>query len=52
MAKWDSINKHARKREIFDGKWYIDLKCGLLLYLELYNISKIACFPPFLYVGQ
>jgi hypothetical protein len=51
MAKWDSIEKHARKRKIFDGKWYMDLKCGHLLCLQLYNSSKIACCPPFFVCG-
>jgi hypothetical protein len=28
MAKWNSIKKHARKKKNFDGKWYMDPKCG------------------------
>jgi hypothetical protein len=28
MAKWDSIDKHVGKRKNFDGKWYMDPKCG------------------------
>jgi hypothetical protein len=28
VAKWDSIEKHARKKKSFDGKWYMDPKCG------------------------
>ncbi len=28
MFKWDSIEKHAKKRKNLDGKWYMDPKCG------------------------
>jgi hypothetical protein len=28
MFKWDYIEKHANKRKNFDGKWYMDPKCG------------------------
>jgi hypothetical protein len=28
MIKWDSIEKHAKKRENLNGKWYMDPKCG------------------------
>lgn len=52
MAKWDSIEKHARKRKNFDGKWYMDIKCAHLLCLQLYNSSKITSCPLFLYVGS
>jgi hypothetical protein len=27
MAKWDYIEKHARKRKRPNGKWYMDPKC-------------------------
>jgi len=28
VAKWDSIDKHASKRKVPDGKWFLDPKCG------------------------
>ncbi len=28
MAKQDYIEKHTGKRKNFDGKWYMDPKCG------------------------
>ncbi len=28
VAKWDSINKHVGKRKAFNGKWFMDPKCG------------------------
>jgi hypothetical protein len=28
VAKWDSIEKHASKRKVSNGKWFMDLKCG------------------------
>ncbi len=28
MAKWNSINKHAREKKNHDGNWYMDPKCG------------------------
>ncbi len=28
VAKWDSIEKHVRKRKTPNGKWFMDPKCG------------------------
>jgi hypothetical protein len=28
LAKWDSIKKHVGEKKNFDGKWYMDPKCG------------------------
>jgi hypothetical protein len=28
VVKWDSIEKHARKKKVHDGKWFMDPKCG------------------------
>jgi hypothetical protein len=28
MVKWDSIKKHVSKRKAFDGKWFMDSRCG------------------------
>jgi len=28
VAKWDSIEKHEGKRKVFNGKWFMDPKCG------------------------
>ncbi len=28
VVKWDSIEKHARKKKVHDGKWFLDPKCG------------------------
>jgi hypothetical protein len=28
VVKWDSIEKHASKREVSNGKWFMDPNCG------------------------
>ncbi len=28
VAKWDSIEKHASKRKVSNGKWFMDPNCG------------------------
>ncbi len=42
MAKWDSIDKHASKSKAFDGKWFLDPKCGHakneIIYVQLSTI--------------
>jgi len=27
-VKWDSIEKYLNKSKFFDGKWFMDPKCG------------------------
>lgn len=27
VAKWDSIEKHASKRRVSNGEWFVHLKC-------------------------
>jgi len=28
VVKWDSIEKYLNKSKVFDGKWFMDPKCG------------------------
>jgi len=28
VVKWDSIEKYLSKSKVFDGKWFMDPKCG------------------------
>jgi len=28
VVKWDSIEKYLNKSKFFDGKWFMDPKCG------------------------
>jgi hypothetical protein len=42
VAKWDSIEKHVGKNKAFDGKWFMDKKCGHvkneIVYVQLSTI--------------
>jgi hypothetical protein len=39
VAKWDSIKKHASKRKVSNGKWFMDPNCehakNEIAYVEL-----------------
>jgi hypothetical protein len=43
VVKWDSINKHARKKKGCDGKWIMDPKCmhvkNKILYAQLFTTT-------------